>query len=163
MIVLPKPDNFLKKISRHLIAKNLNTSDLLIDHLCYRVATEQRYFELKKELEKENKLLIESKVNGRSISVFKLNQPIRFQFWEIPLLELPSPKAGSRYKEGWEHIECVMNESLESFMKKYPNLDFDLKGLSKSTNKEVRLKLGNLSVKFHEMSLEEVIQNEKKT
>ncbi len=158
---LSKPENFLKEIFENLVAKKLIINDLLIDHICYRVATDERYLQLKNKLEKENILLTESKINGRNISVFKLKQPIKFQHWEIPLLELPSPKPGRQYTEGWEHIECVIEEKLESFIEKHADLDFDLKGFSKPLNREIRLKLGKYNIKFHELSLEEVVRIEK--
>ena len=160
MFRLPPSKPFLTQIINQLHAKHLNINDLFIDHICYRVETTERYYELKNELEKENQLLVESTVNGRNIAVFKLKQPITFQHWEIPLLELPSPKSGSHYEEGWEHIECVTNEPLESFIENHPNLTFDLKGFSKPINREIRLNLGKSSVKFHEMSLLRVIELE---
>ena len=161
MPLLPQPDTFLKEILKHLAAKQLNINDLFIDHICYRLSSNARYDELKTHLTKLNELLVESKINGRNISVFKLKEPIKFGHWEIPLLELPAPKSGSHYSEGWEHIEVVTNEPLESFMQKHPDLDFDLKGFTKPLNREVRLKLGKYSFKFHEQSLEEVIEIEK--
>ena len=161
MFLLPDSNLFLTKTTIYLKAKSLNINDLYIDHICYRVETNERYSELKNELLKNNELLVESKINGRNICVFKLKQPIKFQHWEIPLLELPSPKSRSHYEEGWEHIECVTNEPLEIFIKNHPHLNFDLKGLSKPLNREIRLKMGKFSVKFHEMSLEEVISIEK--
>ncbi len=158
---LTSPHDFLEKIVSSLADKHLTINDLFIDHICYRLSSNARYDELKAHLTKVNELLVESKINGRNISVFKLKAPIKFRHWEIPLLELPAPKSGSHYSEGWEHIEVVTNESLESFMKKHSELDFDLKGFTKPLNREVRLKLGKYSVKFHEQSLEEVIEFEK--
>ena len=161
MSSFPQPDNFLKEILKHLAAKQLIINDLFIDHICYRVASTERYEELKTHLAKANELLVESKIKGRNISVFKLKELIKFRHWEIPLLELPSPKTDSHYEEGWEHIEVVTKETLESFMQKHSDLDFDLKGFTKPLNREIRLKLKCGSIKFHEMSLEEVIQIEK--
>jgi len=154
---LPNHNPFLSKIFNDLKSNEIDFSNYFLDHICYRVASQEKYFSLKSTLEKENQLLIESKINGRNISIFKLKNPIQFEGRSIPLLELPAPKKGSQYAEGWEHIELVIDESLDTFLEKYSNLSFDKKGFSKSINRDVRLKLGKLSVKFHEQSLEEVI------
>ena len=160
--ILPQPDRFLKEILKNLAANQLNINDLFIDHICFRVSSNERYGYLKAHLAKANELLVESEINGRNISVFKLKDPIKIQHWEIPLLELPSPKTGSDYQEGWEHLECVTQESLEFFMEQNAHLEFDLKGFSKPVNREIRLKFSCGNVKFHEQSLEEVIEFEKR-
>ncbi len=158
---LPSPNLFLSKIFNDLKSVEIDISNYFLDHICYRVETQKKYRTLKSTLEKENQLLIESEINGRNISVFKLKNPIKFEGRSIPLLELPAPKTGSHYTDGWEHIEFVIDESLDLFLEKNQNLTFDKKGFSKPINRDIRLKLGKLSVKFHEMSLEEVIQIEK--
>jgi len=157
---LPNPNPFLSKIFNDLKSNEINISNYFLDHICYRVTSQEKYLSIKSTLEKENQLLIESKINGRNISVFKLKKPIQFDGRMIPLLELPAPKTGSHYVEGWEHIELVIDESLDSFLEKHSKLSFDKKGFSKSLNRDIRLKFGKLSVKFHEKSLEEVIRIE---
>ncbi|HFA47985.1 MAG TPA: hypothetical protein ENJ95_03085 [Bacteroidetes bacterium] len=92
----------------------------------------------------------------------KCTKPIMVQYIyknrEIYLLELPSPKKGSHYPAGFEHVEFVINTSLEKFIAAHPNIDFDKKGMSKKTNPDVRVKFAGFSVKFHLHNLEYVIR-----
>ena len=64
-------------------------------------------------------------------------------------------------KEGYEHVEFVVPFQLEDLILLYPNLAFNTKDLHLKINRDIRLKLGQLSVKFHEQSLEKVIEVER--
>lgn len=156
--ILGDPKPFLQRIFEQLKSSKIDVADLELDHICYRVATVERYQILKEKLQNIGDLLTENHINGRAIATFKLHKPIVFQKRKIWVLELPAPKAGSNYPEGFEHVEFVISESFEDFMKRYPSAVFDKKGLSKKVNAELRISFGNLSVKFHHQSLEYVIQ-----
>ncbi|MEL6669425.1 MAG: VOC family protein [Bacteroidota bacterium] len=142
---LPDPVSFLEEVFDQLAELKLDVSALPVDHLCYRVERMQRYFELREAIQTNGHQLInESVVNGRLISCFRLATPICFQNREIPLLELPAPKAGSDYTEGYEHLEFVV----ENDISKWPS--------------EVKLDKG-LRVKFHDISLDKLIAQEQET
>lgn len=108
-----------------------------------------------------SKLLIESEVNGRPISTFKLNTPIRYKGYFIDLLELPAPKAGKDTIEGFEHIEVVSKNSFKQIIEENPMCSFSTSGLVKDFNQELALNLGTFTVKFHYLSLESVVSFEK--
>jgi predicted metalloenzyme YecM len=93
--------------------------------------------------------------------------PFRFHQREIWLVELPEPKPGSPYPEGYEHAEFVTDRPLaqfESWLTAHLGItahDLDRKGLTKSLNADLRLRLPDgLSVKFHELPLDRVIEIE---
>lgn len=134
----------------------------VIDHLCYRAASENEYLILKDEFLNFSDLLIESPVNGRLISTFKLHKPISFQNWSIEVVELPSPKKGKSTQTGFEHIEVVCDVAFSELIEKYSYLKLDLGGLSKPLNQELEICLGARNIKFHHMTLSEVIQIELK-
>jgi len=165
--MLPDPATFLTKLFSQLEPQPGALDHLPIDHICYRVAGRARYRELKNWLLAENELLVESLVNGRPIATYRMNQPFRFGDRKIPLLELPMPKPGSPYPEGWEHAEFVTDRTLADFehwlisdLGIYPD-DIDRSGLGKELNADLRLRLeGGISVKFHEQSLADVIRIE---
>ncbi len=131
-----------------------------IDHLCYRTSTLDRYNELKKEFLTFSKLLIESDVNGRPISTFKLDKPVYFENSSISVVELPAPKVGKVTPEGFEHIEVVCDISFEDLESRYKNLKIDKSGLKKDLNQEFELCFGEVNLKFHQLSLESVINLE---
>jgi len=156
--IFPNPLPFLQKLFAETQNVNADFSNLVIDHLCYRVETEKRYLELKEKLSKHGKLLTEKPIGGRPIATFKLEEPFVFQDQKIYLVELPAPKKGRFYAEGWEHFEMVITTDFENFMQQYPHLDFDTRAMTKKVNPEVRLTFSSGSVKFHHYPLDYVIE-----
>ncbi len=132
-----------------------------IDHLCFRTATDESYLEYKSEFSKFAKLLIESEVNGRLISTFKLPESIYFKKWNIDLIELPAPKKGKVAIEGFEHIEIVVDLPLNQIKSMYPSCQFDEGGMKKDFNQELEIIFGSSAIKFHSLSLESVVNVEK--
>ena len=163
----PSPTTFLEAIFTALEPTAGALDHLELDHVCYRVETTDRYTELKTWLLHKNELLVESLINGRHIATFRMAEPFRFRGREIWLLELPEPKPGSHYAEGWEHVEFVTDRPLAEFavwMAEHlgvADADIDRSGMNKPLNADLRLRLeGGLSVKFHELALDEVIRME---
>lgn len=165
--MLPDHHPFLDRLFTALEAFPGSLDHLFLDHICYRVETVAAYERLRDLLAAENELLVEGLIGGRRIATFKLAEPLVYHQRLIPLLELPEPKDGSFYEEGWEHVEFVTDRPLAEFAQFAPALlsatatGFDRKGMKKARNADLRVKLGHgLNVKFHERSLEEVIAEE---
>lgn len=156
--ILGPVTSFLEQIFQHLKEDQIEVDTFELDHICYRVETKERYVKLKQQLSGYGELLTESIVGGRPIATFKLYQPYQFQNRKIYCLELPSPKEGSPYAEGFEHVEFVIEESFEDFMSKYAHLPFKTKGMQKAVNPEISRKYSNSSVKFHHHPIEYVIK-----
>lgn len=132
-----------------------------IDHLCYRVASLDRYSELKHSFMQFAEILIESPVNGRLISTFKLRQPIEYKNFRIDLVELPAPKPNKVVPEGFEHFEVVCDLPFSDLINRYPQMVLDQSGLNKEINQELEFCLGDVNLKFHHLSLQSVIELEK--
>ncbi len=132
-----------------------------IDHICYRVESEEQYHKMKEVFSSLGQVLIESEVNGRLISTIQLNQPICYQDYQIYLVELPAPKKGKVVKTGFEHVEIVCDLPFADIVAQAPNLAWDQSGLSKLFNKELELCLSSGAVKFHHLSLLSVVNLEK--
>jgi predicted metalloenzyme YecM len=154
---------FLDKIFSILNEKKINIEKWEIDHLCYRTTDLENYEKIKNDFSKLGDFLIESEVNGRNIATYRLNSPVVYKGYTIPLVEVPAPKNGKPPVEGWEHIEVVIDIGFDELMKKYPEIDFDTKALSKELNPELVIKFGDCAIKFHHQSLDDVIKIEKKS
>ena len=153
---------FLGRLLSTLAARGVDVSIYEMDHVCYRVETLERYQALAHAWRLYFPDVHESLVNGRPISVFTLEQPLIRAGRPIKMIELPAPKEGSAFAEGWEHAEFVIDEPLEAFRARHPQLDFDTKSMGKELNPELGLKLGpGLQAKFHNQSLAEVIRLER--
>jgi predicted metalloenzyme YecM len=156
---------FLEKLNKKLDESNIFLeSNWHVDHLCYRVSTIEKYQDLKVEFQEFSKLLVESEVNGRMISTYKLAKPIHFGNSSISIVELPAPKPGKVTIEGFEHVEVVSDLSFKELESKYKHIKIDKTGLNKKINQELELCLGEINLKFHPLSLESLInlENNKK-
>ena len=161
-------DAFVANINRGLEEAEIDLSMLKeMDHICYRVETEQRYEELRRELLRATRLVapvgVPSMINGRPIATFQFREPVISGGWDISYLELPAPKEGSPYTEGLEHAEFVVRGGdLVAFREQHPHLAHFFRdgGMNKSLNPELGLREFGMSVKFHELALGKVVRIE---
>ncbi len=159
--IIGNPLVFLEELFSRINDIELDVTPYFLDHICYRVESVSDYKLKKEQLMLHGELLIESMINGRLISTFKLHTPIEFDKRKIELLELPAPKAGHAYKAGLEHAEFVTTTPLQKIVAKYPQYAFEVFGIHKKINADITLKLGNFCIRFHNQSLEDVIKFEK--
>ncbi len=154
---------FLKQILQEIVEAGFDLSDFAqMDHMCYRVESLDSYETKKRELAAFGRLLGETQVNGRPISTFRLHEPVRYQQWRVDAVELPAPKDGSPIKEGLEHVEFVLFDDKETFLKKYAHKQFDLRAADRGINPEIGFTLPSYTVKFHLLNLPTVVYLEKK-
>ena len=132
-----------------------------IDHLCFRCATQNDYQSFFRTFSEYGDLLGEELVNGRPIATFKFKEGLWWDDYYIDLLELPAPKVEGQYKNGFEHIEFVVDESLSCLKNRFHGHSLKLGGLEKPYNSELGLKLKEKSIKFHHQSLESVVRLER--
>lgn len=151
---------FLKEILIELKTMGIEVSASQIDHLCFRVKTQQEYTFFKNQLSWEGKLLTEAEINGRAISTFRVHRPFQIDNHNINLVELPSPKINCDYDTGFEHAEFVISESIDRLASRFPKLPFTRTGV-KNLNAELCLKLQSGQVKFHYQPLDRTIDIEK--
>jgi len=152
---------FVANINRGLKEVGIDRTELsMMDHLCYRVETAGRYYEMIGEIGRRAVLLGENIVSGRLIATFELHDFLDVDGWRIPYIELPQPKQGAPYQEGLEHAELVVIGGLGTFRARHDELPFDDKGMSKAINPELGLKTAGMSVKFHEQQLGAVVRIE---
>ena len=156
-------ETFVAEISDGLRRCGIGRDEIaMMDHICYRVETIERYDQMKARLAKSAFLLGESMVSGRLIATFECEEPLKVDGWTIPYIELPQPKSGSDYSEGLEHVEFVLFDTFETFLEKYSTHNFDLKAMHRGINPEIALSLGRYSVKFHLLGLLTVVYLEHK-
>ena len=77
-------------------------------------------------------------------------------------VELPAPKEGLETKEGLEHVELVLFDDKETFLKKYAHKQFEMQAADRGINPEIGFKLPTYTVKFHLLNLPTVVYIEKK-
>ncbi len=155
---LSSPDTLLDHIIASTLADGIDLRDYIIDHICYRVPTLLDYERVSKILDTLATCLGEIMIAGRPIRTYLLNTPYIYNEWTIECVELPAPKSGSDYKEGWEHAEIATGMHPKEFIRLHPDLAFETGAISKSLNPEVALRYGEYCTKFHEFSLRYVVE-----
>lgn len=156
-------ETFLKNILAEVAGAGFDFADFVqLDHLCYRVSTLEVYEQKKQELRAVGDLLSEVRVGGRPISTFKLHRPLQHENWRIDIVELPAPKPDVPTPEGLEHIEFVLFDSLDDFVKKHADKKFNMAAANRGVNPDVTFKLPSYSVKFHVVSLSAAVYLEQK-
>ncbi|HSW92010.1 MAG TPA: VOC family protein [Candidatus Saccharimonadales bacterium] len=154
---------FISKVDTTLRDLGVSRDEVsMMDHLCYRVESQERYQELLALFARDAMLLGENEVNGRMIATFEFQEYLQGDGWTVPYLELPAPKPGSHYSEGLEHAELVVVGGLARFMDRHDDIAFSLDGMNKLVNPEAGVKGGVVTVKFHELQLGAVVRIEKR-
>jgi predicted metalloenzyme YecM len=141
-----------------------------IDHLCFRCESNKKYKQVCTDIVSSGLgvLLLEGMIGGRPISTIQLTTPLTHKEWTIACLELTCPKAKRSHRNGFEHIEVVVDATnahgfvnsfsfLDSFANGFPSIEFDRKAINKEINADLSCSLSNgASVKFHARPLYEV-------
>jgi uncharacterized protein len=151
---------FVQKVIQDVVSIGIDPSSYFLDHCCFRCETIEEYTQISQSLHLVSTLLVESDIGGRPIATFKLNDSIKVANRIIDVIELASPKQGSYYPSGLEHVEFVIDCSLAEFEGRYRNLKWNKSGFNKKLNPDLRLDFDGFSVKFHTDSLENVIRQE---
>ena len=141
-MILSNYKKFLDQIFSKLRGIGIDTSDLKLDHIAYKVSKVEEYDKLKPEFLKIGNLFRENLVGGRMVGIFKLFEPLEYNGNHFLAVELVSPKDGEICKTGLEHAEFILNESFDSLMGKYPNLSWDKSNVDRKQYPMLKLKLG---------------------
>ena len=155
---------FMDRILSEITEQGFDLHDFSqMDHMCYRTISMSNYAQKKAQLQEVAQLLRETLVNGRPISIFRLNAPVIHKDWRVDVVELSAPKAGSDYKEGLEHAELVLFDDMPTFLQKYKDKTFEMKSADRGINPEIGFKLTDgITVKFHLLCLSTVAYLENK-
>lgn len=154
--------SFLDKLFTKINELRIDVSGLELDHLGYQASSNEVYDQLKPEFLKFGEQVSENIVGGRRVGIFQLKTPLKYEIYTISAIELIAPKEDQICQTNLEHAEFVLKENFESFMKKYPNLSWDISAINQDTFPMIKLKLDtDLQVKFHSTPVLEIIKNQK--
>jgi uncharacterized protein len=144
---------FLENIFSKLASDDIDVSNYVMDHVCYRSETDESYTQMKGVLSKLGELIAENSIRDRQVAIFKLNEPLLFRDRVIYCIELSSPRSDLRFDEGFEHAEFVIPNSLEDFLSLYPDIEFNKENMTKEVNPEIIRQYDGCAAKFHNQSL----------
>lgn len=151
--------------------------DLSICHACVRIKNPDNVTELKENVSEVGKIISSAIVNGREILIIQLDIPLTISDWHVRGIELPYPKQIHAYENGLEHVEFVLsgtentmdaireklfeimeNVSIEELKQKYSYSEDEpeVEGNQKS-NPTIALKVNGIGIKFHALSIQDVV------
>lgn len=90
--VVGDPSPFLDRIFAGLASVGINVDAYQMDHMCYRVESNEQYDATKSKFEGElkSKLLVENIIGGRMIATYKISTPYVYKGRSVDVIELPS-------------------------------------------------------------------------
>jgi uncharacterized protein len=90
--VVGDPAPFLERIFSGLASVGINVDSYQLDHMCYRVESNEEYDVAKSKFmgDLQSRLLVENIIGGRMIATYKLKTPYVYHGRPIDVIELPS-------------------------------------------------------------------------
>lgn len=144
-----KTTQFLNSFFQEISDIGLDVSFLPLDHIAYQASSSEDYKNIFSDFEQLGSLVNEEIIAGRKVAVFKLNKPMVYKEYEILALELIEPKAGQVVESGLQHAEFVVSDSFESYLEKYPNINWDTSSMHRDEFAHLKLNFENgLTLKF---------------
>ncbi len=134
---------------------------LELDHIAYRCESISEYLILKDQYGLKYDFKSEFDIEWRPISIFKLRDAVRHDWRVIDVIELISPKNGSKHRHWLEHAEFIVKWNLSEFEEKYPQLKFISKHDRPINPESVLIFDDGYSIKFHTRHILEVIELQK--
>ncbi|MBT6315169.1 MAG: hypothetical protein HOJ21_18365 [Alphaproteobacteria bacterium] len=176
-------DRFSDKLNAALAQLDIldQCKDLKIDHICVRLKHNADVDRLKEQLLEAGRLISTADVNGREISIVQLHSPLMVGAWEVSGVEVPYPKPGHAYEDGWEHVEFVLNGAAntmdgirQAFIERFPNLTIDelqeacgysedapLADKDQMPNPTLGIRVNGVGLKFHAHPIQVIVGHEK--
>jgi len=158
-MVIDNYQNFLEQIIKAITGYGINVSNLEMDHIGYQASSNEDYNNLVPQFTEIGEMVSEEIVRGRRVGIFKLNPQLKFEGYAISAIELIAPKDGQNCPSALEHVEFVIDEEFETFMQKYPVVDWDTSSINQKRFPMIKLKLAeHIQVKFHKTNVLEIIE-----
>jgi predicted metalloenzyme YecM len=152
---------FLVETFQQLQDLSIPFENLTIDHIAYTAGSKKEYEKLKPLFIGMGRLVAEDIVGGRRVSVVRLNEPLIYENRKIPGAELIEPIADSQTISRIDHIEMIIPMGFKQFMKSLPSITWDTSSMTRAEYPHLKVK--GLRVKFHELSIFDTIERQKRS
>ena len=160
-MILKNFTSFLDKFFEKLNKLEIDISKYELDHIAYQASSDADYDKLMPKFLEISQLVNEAIVGGRRVGIFKLHSPLKYKNYAIPAVELIAPKEGQKCPSAPEHAEFVIDEKFDTFMDRYPAINWDTKAVDQPVFPMVRLKLDDyMQVKFHYKPVLKIVSEE---
>ena len=150
-------DSFFEEITK----VGLDITGLVLDHVAYQANSVTDYDAHKQEFLQLGSEVSEKLIGGRRVAIYKLNTPITYKKYSIPVLELIEPKTGQVCESGLQHAEFIAIQPYEKYMSQYPQINWDTSSMSRPDFPHLKINFENgLTLKFLKLPILEQIKLE---
>lgn len=142
----------------------IDVSSYPVSHLAYRTGTVEEYLSLREQIESVSRANVENQWSGRPISKLLLKRPLVLGgSHAVDLIELIPPVHRPGYRLGLEHIGFIVGDDFDSFARRHAAV---LTGQQDQgpVSQPLYVTFDNeTTVKFHQLSLHDVVVAEGRT
>lgn len=154
-------NQFLDTIFSNIKSIGIDVGNFSIDHIGFRPPTTEEYTPMLNFFLSQGVLLKEVQIRNRPISIVKLEKPISYHNYSIPMVEILGHLPNESYPI-IEHVEFVVLD-LDGFAKNYSHVQFNTNYMSDPVNPHLVLTFPNqANIKFHPLPMDAVIRIESK-
>jgi predicted metalloenzyme YecM len=153
--------SFLTQQRDRLATRGIDITSYPLSHLAFRVPEWEQYIHVRTQLERHAVASSENVWNGRPIAMIIPKEPMRvLDDKVIPLIELIPPVHQRVYKMGMEHVGFVVGEDAAEFSRAHREVLTGQQFQSSKNEPYYVLFEDFTHVKFHQLSLREVVELE---
>lgn len=134
---------FIERIYNKLIELGIDANEIKIDHIGYQASSHDDYDNKISEVKTSSTQVSENIVGGRRVSVFTIDTPLKYEDQEFSVFEIFEPREGQDVNSDWEHVEFLVDGTLEDFISKYPTISFDTSVMNRDEFPMLILHLGD--------------------
>lgn len=151
---------FIDRVYGKLISLNIDTQEITIDHIGYQADSAEDYDYQIKHIEDFATQVSENIVGDRRVGIFKLKSSLQYLNQNFSVIEIFEPRKDQSVKSSWEHVEFLVDKSLEEFINEYPKVDWDSSVINREEFPMLILSLGEgMRAKFPRRSVLVEINN----
>ncbi len=148
-------DSFFEQITK----TGIDISTYVLDHIAYQASTSNDYDQQKIKFSRLGKEMSEEIIGNRRVAIFKLNTPIKYKKYSIPVLELIEQKENQECSSQFQHAEFIINIPFEEYINKYLNINWDTSSMNRSEFPHLKLNFSNsLTLKFLKQPILEILR-----
>ncbi len=152
-------ETFVEQQRGRLVTRGIDVTPYPLSHLAFRVPEWDEYLHVRTRLERHAEASAENVWNGRPICMIVPGEPMPVLGDKaVPLIELIPPVHQRVYKMGMEHVGFVVGDDAEEFSRTHREV---LTGqqFQSATNEPYYILFEDFThVKFHQLSLRQVVE-----
>lgn len=149
---------FFSDLLHRMKKVSIDLNGMPLSHLLYRTTTLPEYEKLRDELKLHCSEFVETKFNGRAVSILILKEPLLLEDgFTVSMIELPAPRPAHMYPSGLESIGVIVGKSLPDFIQQHNRVLTGVKEHGIHCQPAFITFENDKTSKFYDISLREIV------